>query len=72
MLVIGILEKNYKGYTEYSMFNDVKSETFWFKNLFSNNNNYLVDLNNNLQLCKELISFVKKINYIYFSWRIYN
>jgi hypothetical protein len=60
MPVIGILEKNYKGYTEYSMFNDVKSETFWFKNLFSNNNNYLVDLNNNLQLCKELISFVKK------------
>ena len=34
MLVIGILEKIYKGYTEYSMFNDVKSEIFWFKNLF--------------------------------------
>ena len=31
MLVIGILEKNYKGYTEYSMFNDVKSEKFCLK-----------------------------------------
>ena len=57
--VIGIVEKNYKGNIEYSIFNDVKSEIFWFKNLFTNNNNYLIDLNYNLKLCKELISYVK-------------
>ena len=43
------VKKLIKVSTEYSMFNDIKSEIFWFKNFFSDNNNYLKKVKNILK-----------------------
>lgn len=57
--VIGIREKNYKSNNNYTVFNNIDSEIFWFKNQYSSQikNNYLVDINNNINLYNELISY---------------
>jgi hypothetical protein len=57
--VIGIREKNYKSNNNYTVFNNIGSEIFWFKNQYSSQikNNYLVDINNNINLYNELISY---------------
>ena len=57
--VIGIGEKNYKSNNNYTVFNNIDSEIFWFKNQYSSQikNNYLIDINNNINLYNELISY---------------
>jgi hypothetical protein len=59
--VIGIREKNYKSNNNYTVFNNIDSEIFWFKNQYSSQtkNNFLVDINNNFKLYNELISYVE-------------
>ena len=58
--VIGIGEKNYKSKFNYTVFNNMDSEIFWFKNQYSSQSkiNFLVDINNNINLYNELISSV--------------
>ena len=59
--VIGIGEKSYKNNFNYTVFNNIDSEIFWFKNQYSSQtkNNFLVDINNNFKLYNELISYVE-------------